>query len=864
MALSLINNIAAIGAQRSLTTASNKIGESLARLSSGLRINSAKDDPSGLAISERFRTQIKGLARASLNAQDAISFLQTAEGALNETHSILQRMRELAVQAANGVLTTNDRLEIQKEIDQITDEINRIANSTEFNTKKLLDGSSAALWSADSPDITAVITGLVAEGNYRLEKNNVPTVNHVIKSDIFAVKADAQGIVNLDLGPTDASWVYTVAGAVAGGNLVLNFGGSDVTIAYTGADAATSAADLAANINADATANNYVFASDDGAGQITIRAITAGSGPNAYTIHEDGVEDFILVLGNAPTGPTTLGADSLTGMTSVDNPINMPAGTGYSIAVAVDPASILDISVVNTYDQTGSTATWAAVGAVVGSTITADASGYLMVEVVSTLSGGVDLLSNSTLRISDDQGQTWYTVSGGVLGIGVGGVGATIGGNTYDLELADNNVQAGDKALFAFNGAVTAGNETLQLTAPGQDGPGAEISFADGDLLNTSTTIDTATMDADGNIIFGTLDVTFGSSIANGTVTFDINASGGLAQASTQLYYIDRSYDNVGNFIWGDSGQYLTIYNASGESTSIFIDGADSIGEVAQKVEDAIVGVDGLNMGSGIALVDEHVADFVTTPIANSDEAVAGTIVIRSPKQGINGKLSFSGSEDVLKFFSFADVQDPRDEIDPLTVTVYNAHTGALVGSDTVSDGVLRNVIAGVEVHIDPNVDVTVSWNAATRKFDFVSAAGVEVEHLHVVDRSTTFQIGANRGQQTKSFIAEMTGVALNTNNVLVINQELAALAIEKVDNAINLVSSERARIGGNISRLQHTINNLNVQAENAIASESRIRDLDMALEMTEFTKQQLLLQASTAMLAQANQVPQILLQLLR
>jgi len=865
MSLSLINNIAAIGAQRSLSGTSNALGASLARLSSGLRINSAKDDPSGLAISERFRTQIRGLARASLNAQDAISFLQTAEGALNETHSILQRMRELAVQAANGVLTSNDRLEIQKEVDQLSDEINRIANSTEFNTKKLLDGSGAALWSADSTDITAVITGLVAEGNYRLEKNNEPTINHVIKTDIFAVKSSAQGVTNLDLQPTEASW-SGVVGADAAGSLVFDFGGVSATATWLagGSVDATGAAIVAA-INGEATANDYVFASYvAGTDTLTITALEAGVVPNTYTVYETGTA-LITNIGATATLPTTLGLASVSGATAVDNPTNLTAGTGYSLDVNLNSGAALGFVNTSTYAQTGSTTAWAAVvgGA---STITANTSGYLILEAVSTTApSGIGNIDLATFRASDDNGQTWYTVLGSA--IDTGGAGIVIGANTYDLEIVTaNQVQVGDKALIAFNGAVGATYETLQLTDA--DGKVMAVqAYDDGSLVSATVQYDTAQMDSTGNITFGTIDVTFGATPADtGTsdITFDITASGGLAQGSTALYFVDRSYDNVGNFIWGDSGQYLTIYNAAGDNTSIFIDGADTLQEVADKVENAITGVDGLNMASGVSEVDDHVADFVTTAIPNSDEAVAGTIVIRSPKQGLNGKLSFSASEDVLKFFSFADIQDPKDAIDPLTVTVYNAHTGELIGSDTVSDNVLRNVIEGVEVHIDSNVDVDVAWNESTREFNFTSASGSAVEHLHIVDRSVTFQIGANRGQQTKSYIAEMSGAALGTNNVLVINQELAALAIEKVDNAINLVSSERARIGGNISRLEHTINNLNVQAENAVASESRIRDLDMAQEMTEMTKQQLLLQASTAMLAQANQVPQILLQLLR
>lgn len=135
------HNIAALNTYRQLTAGSLASSKSMEKLSSGLRINRAGDDAAGLAISEKMRGQIRGLEMASKNAQDGISLIQTAEGALNETHSILQRMRELAVQAANDTNTAADRAEIQKEIDQLSLEIDRIGNTTEFNTQKLLDGS---------------------------------------------------------------------------------------------------------------------------------------------------------------------------------------------------------------------------------------------------------------------------------------------------------------------------------------------------------------------------------------------------------------------------------------------------------------------------------------------------------------------------------------------------------------------------------------------------------------------------------------------------------------------------------------------------------------------------------------------------
>jgi len=135
------NNVMALNAHRQLGINQTNASKSMERLSSGMRINRAGDDAAGLAISEKMRGQIRGLKQAQRNAQDGISLIQTAEGALNETHSILQRMRELAVQASTDTYTLTDRKEIQKEINQLLDEIDRIADKTYFNTKKLLDGN---------------------------------------------------------------------------------------------------------------------------------------------------------------------------------------------------------------------------------------------------------------------------------------------------------------------------------------------------------------------------------------------------------------------------------------------------------------------------------------------------------------------------------------------------------------------------------------------------------------------------------------------------------------------------------------------------------------------------------------------------
>ena len=158
------NNLMAMNAHRELTINSNAQAKSLEKLSSGLRINRAGYDAAGLAISEKMRGQIRGLQQGSRNAQDGISLIQTAEGALNETHSILQRMRELAVQSSNDTYVAADRANIDAELNQLSSEVTRIATTTQFNTQNLLSGGLAAgslvlLIGANANEVLSVTIG---------------------------------------------------------------------------------------------------------------------------------------------------------------------------------------------------------------------------------------------------------------------------------------------------------------------------------------------------------------------------------------------------------------------------------------------------------------------------------------------------------------------------------------------------------------------------------------------------------------------------------------------------------------------------------------------------------------------------------
>lgn len=227
------NNLMALNAHRYMSSANSKQSKSLEKLSSGLAINSAADNAAGLAISEKMRAQINGLEQAQSNAQDGISMIQTAEGALQETENILQRMRELAVQSANDTNTSEDRGEIQKEIDQLSSEITRISESTEFNTKKLLDGSLTGklhIGANEGQDLDVAINAMDAEtlgvsgdgeGKAAFEVNaNAAVVDYagtalsageqelsVVKVDNITVSGTTDVAANYGLADTDGNIV---------------------------------------------------------------------------------------------------------------------------------------------------------------------------------------------------------------------------------------------------------------------------------------------------------------------------------------------------------------------------------------------------------------------------------------------------------------------------------------------------------------------------------------------------------------------------------------------------------------------------------------------------------------------------------
>jgi len=192
VSLRINNNVEAFNAHRQLQGTTGAMGKSMEKLSSGLRINRAADDAAGLAISERLRSQIRGLGQASRNALDAVSLVQTSEGSLTEVHAMLQRVRELAVQYQNGSLSTTDRTAIQSEVNQLGSEIERIGSSAEFNGIKLLNAAGTVTFQVGANDAQTISVSTISLGNS--VNANVFALTQGSTTDISEIDAAIQNV----------------------------------------------------------------------------------------------------------------------------------------------------------------------------------------------------------------------------------------------------------------------------------------------------------------------------------------------------------------------------------------------------------------------------------------------------------------------------------------------------------------------------------------------------------------------------------------------------------------------------------------------------------------------------------------------
>lgn len=304
------HNIAALNTHRQLSTNTAATSKSIEKLSSGLRINRAGDDAAGLAISEKMRGQIRGLDMASKNGQDGISLIQTAEGALNETHSILQRMRELAVQSSNDTNTASDRGELQKEINQLTAEIDRIGTTTEFNTKKLLNGGASVTGTVAGAGTGAgAISILGGTGDTKVGALTQITAATVATADNSASTATS----------FSTSAVLTAPSAMTVNGVTFSFGTTD-----TGQNVLDKIND----------ANIGVKAAIDGAGKLTLTSTTVGSKSDMTVTGQTGdfagLETVAQGVDATITGPASYTAEG--------NTITIQSGNQEGLQIKVNSA----------------------------------------------------------------------------------------------------------------------------------------------------------------------------------------------------------------------------------------------------------------------------------------------------------------------------------------------------------------------------------------------------------------------------------------------------------------------------------------------------------------------------------------------
>jgi len=315
MAQIINTNIASLNAQRNLNSSQSSLASSLQRLSTGLRINSAKDDAAGLAISERFSTQIRGLNQAVRNANDGISLAQTAEGALGEVANNLQRIRELAVQAANATNSASDRAALQAEVDQRLAEITRIGTQTQFNGTNLLDGSfSNQDFQVGANANQTIRISSIADSRASGLGNNQLTADGTVTGNVVTGSATVNGVLaetNLTLSTTDASGSTLTTSALSyalssGANViagVINRGGGSVEVTATATNSATlsglsGAGTITFSLNTQTDAGNGTF--------------TAVSANISAVVSDQNDLSAIVSAINGQTGTTGISAEFTT------------------------------------------------------------------------------------------------------------------------------------------------------------------------------------------------------------------------------------------------------------------------------------------------------------------------------------------------------------------------------------------------------------------------------------------------------------------------------------------------------------------------------------------------------------------------
>ncbi len=388
MALTINTNIASLNAQRNLSKSQNNLSQSMERLSSGLRINSAKDDAAGLAISDRMTSQIRGLNQAARNANDGISMAQTAEGALQETTNILQRMRELAIQSANDTNSASDRSSLQAEINQLKQEITRIANTTTFNDRNILDGSLTDAQFQVGANANETISFSIGSaqatelGSNTLEtsnENGIETATYTSfqtaanGSEVgVATLGATNGVTGTEVitltGPTGSTADFTItagmeaidiatgisglAGATATAtNSVVISGGVNDTTNDQSMTIATDSGTVTLGAGVDLSDPEAILAAVD-AGQATAAGLTFSSDGTSLTVTSGSGEDITVTLGDGTTGDSAITVTGLDGTTNLTLAETQEATSVGKVIVNLDGGYTIESDQDNAYLST--------------------------------------------------------------------------------------------------------------------------------------------------------------------------------------------------------------------------------------------------------------------------------------------------------------------------------------------------------------------------------------------------------------------------------------------------------------------------------------------------------------------------------
>ena len=890
MALSIMTNPTALVGQSASNRANNSLSKTIGQLSTGLRINSSADDASGLAVADKLAGQISGLAVASRNAQDGLSYLQTAEAAMGTMTSMVQRIRELAVQAGDPAYTTNDRVVLQTEVDQLIEEIDRVSTSAEFNTKKLLNGDASALWTA-TEGIEALVSGAAVSGNYDIETNMNPGSNYVYKSNIMAIGTgktsfdliSGTGITRLDNiegvltdATKDIDIVVAKATPVAAAATTTTL--SDNTLASAGITAAVAGMAGSGSFSMEVevlkdVADNGVDAGTNTTDAARFRITNMVTGEvgewqmmdtsdalGAGNLSLDADKDTISAAF------TSAGLKSTAGVFKLDVSAGMTVGQGFT---ATERAAA-DLSISNVGNTAiGSFGSMVAtdekipgVGAdIIGGSITMEmeATG----DMTATGAGFRYRVTN----METGQQSEWFesnVKSTGVTAEAFGSKALNSVGLFGQIASAGDTLTStafseGDKVLYAIGGTVLAKDGVDYASVKFGNGPTTLLGNPSAEFSNKPNKIFTAQMDDAGKVYYGKMDLAFpkGGTIVSGTSTVTLLGEGDAASEFTRL-------DKLSNFINDDGRQVLdntrelTIYGNSKQAT-LSMESADTVSSLAKKFSDAIV--EALDLGATGA-VNANLVKFIgdDDKTTGGNQAVEGTFVLQGAAIGAASKLSFSADQGVLDGLGFETIQEGQGS--EITATVKDAHTGVVIGSDTVTDGILRNVLDNVDIKLDQNIGSVAAWNNTSNSLSFEST-GLATSTLHIVDNATRAAIGANEGQTLDISIGRLDSEILNLSGTTVLSFDDAQSTITKADQAIEYIAASRAVVGAQMNRLDFTITNLDVSRENMLIAESRIRDLDIAEASSRLAAEQVLLQSASAMLAQANQLPSYAAQLL-